>query len=1025
VTKRSVGAILAVTALVALSVMTGSTAAYAAIPGPPTISQLFTPWNTAFEQPVLQGLKDIDVTQIDVYLSNDVVSNEPYCTVPATDGATVWFTCTPTTATLAAGDNYLAATATNADGTSVLGPSILINLVSPAYVDSPADETYTNDPTPDFSGTAGGPTVDVSAPATPDTLFLCSGVPVVGGVWSCTSSEVMPDGDYQILASSGTSDGTYWTGPTIHVDTTDPGPADITGPPGTTDPSGELFSSTTDAAPTITGTSEPFATIKMYQNYSPVGCVGGAPIADAAGNWSCTLAVPLPAPGVYVFGANQFDRAGNPVVEPSPDEQLELTYTDTTPPAPPVVTSPIGNIALGVNTVITNQALATVTGTGEPGATLDVVGNTCMIVPTIVDSGGNWSCQLTTPMTPDGDYDVYFGLTDASLNSSPLASPSLRFTIDTVAPEAPTVWTPSGTTSGGVLYASTTSLHPVITGLAEVGATVQIFRGSNPVPCVGGTPVGTEGGFSCEVASALAPGVYNFYLAQTDRAGNSSGAPVIRLHLTVLAPPAPPTPAVTTAPPWFLSFRSDSDDPAPGQNVTLEGDSLPVGATVVAELHSDPVPLGTTLVQDDGTFRLNTHIPNTVEPGDHHYVVTVTSLDGEVKTSELAVSVVAPPPVEEPATAPPSAAPDPNPGGGGHDPATADRSEPAAPSSLSTSLPTVQDILSNPLVLGAAAASSLALLFLVAFPAELLNSTLDENYERLFGRLPKLRMPWLVRLRDRLRRAPVVGGLALTALAALIMSFADPRFGFDLTSLRLFLACTIGMFVLGYVANVVTGLILRRRWSIASVIELQPFGLLVAIVGVILSRLLDFTPGLLIGLVLGLTLSASATLKDEVRAVLTWTAVILGVSILAWLCYSFLSGLVAPGTFFGALVDDSIVAIATEGISGLVIALLPIGFLDGRSLYRYSRMQWLGTYLLAVLAFFVIVVPSGALWGDISGPFWIWLTVLLVFAAVCVGVYLWFRAHPEPEETSIIQEVGSTSAEASVTGSRQTKSLQR
>jgi hypothetical protein len=994
---RRIGAVAAVLTLVALSVVSGSTAAYAAIPGPPSISQLYTPWNTAFDQPTLQGLKDLDVTQIDVYLSNDFVNNEPYCTVAATPGATVWFSCAPTTATLGAGDNYLAATATNADGTSVLGPSILITLVTPATVDSPADGTYTNNPTPTFSGTASGPDVDVDAPASPDTLFLCSNAPVVAGAWSCTSSVVMPDGDYQILVSSGTSDGTYWTGPTIHIDTTDPGLTDITGPPGTVDGSGELHASTTDATPTIVGTGEPFATIKLYQNYSPVGCVGGPPIVDAGGTWSCTLATPLPAPNVYIFGANQFDRAGNPVTEPSPDPQLELTYTDVTPPAPPVVTSPIGNVAFGMNLVTTNETTPTVYGTGEPGATLDVVGNTCMIVPTIVDSGGNWSCQLTTPMTPDGDYDLHFGLTDAALNSSPLTTPFLRFQIDTVAPEAPEVWTPAGTLVGGVRYASTTNPHPVITGMSEIPSTVQIVRGSIPVPCAEGTPHGGEGGFICTVSSTLSPGVYNFAFAQTDAAGNSSGAPVTLLHLTVLAAP-PPVAPVVTAPPWFLSFRSDSDDPAPGQNVTLEGDSLPAGATVTAELHSDPVPLGTTVVEEDGTFRLNTHIPNTVEPGDHHYVVTVTPLEGDPKTSELAVTVVAPPVVEVPTPDPaPTPTPAP-PGNRGPSAATADRSEPAAPSSLSATLPTVQDILRNPLVIGAAAASSLALLFLVAFPAEILNSTLDENYERLFGRLPKLRMPWLERVRERLRRTPVVGGLALTALAALILSFSDPRFGFDLVSLRLFLACAIGMFVLGYVANLITGIIIRRRWSIASVIELQPFGLVVAIVGVILSRILDFAPGLLIGLVLGLSLSASARLKDEARSVLTWTGVILVLSILGWFGYSFLSGVVAPGTFAGALVDDSVVAIATEGISGLVIGLLPVGFLDGRSLYRNSRLQWLGTYLLALVAFFVIVVPSGALWGDIEGPFWIWLAVLLAFAALCVGTYLWFRTHPSPEE---------------------------
>ena len=38
-------------------------------------------------------------------------------------------------------------------------------------------------------------------------------------------------------------------------------------------------------------------------------------------------------------------------------------------------------------------------------------------------------------------------------------------------------------------------------------------------------------------------------------------------------------------------------------------------------------------------------------------------------------------------------------------------------------------------------------------------------------------------------------------------------------------------------------------------------------------------------------------------------------------------------------------------------------------------------------------MPSGELWGDIQGPFWVWLTVLSMFAAVCVGSFLYFRLH--------------------------------
>ena len=98
VIARRLGAIGAVSALVRLSIVGGTSIASAAIPAPPTIDSLFTPWVTSGDQRGLQGNKDLDVTQIDITITNEAVTNAPDCTVPTTVGATVWYTCEPTTA---------------------------------------------------------------------------------------------------------------------------------------------------------------------------------------------------------------------------------------------------------------------------------------------------------------------------------------------------------------------------------------------------------------------------------------------------------------------------------------------------------------------------------------------------------------------------------------------------------------------------------------------------------------------------------------------------------------------------------------------------------------------------------------------------------------------------------------------------------------------------------------------------------------------------------------------------------------
>jgi hypothetical protein len=878
---------------------------------------------------------------------------------------------------------------------SAPGPAITITVVNKPIITSPAEGIITKENQPTFSGTSDASDGSYFEIATtmPISTTLCSGT-VINQTWNCTSAVTLTDGyhEYRLESKFGATS-VYSIDHSITIDTVLPA-APTVNPP--------INPVNSSPGPTISGTGEQDASIEVFVDSVAVPCPGSD--VDGSGNWSCTIGTTLSA-GPHTVTVFQTDVAGNRSLVSGGQP---LIITDNTPPSPPVVTAPIGVNSGGFNVVTTNDTTPLMTGTGEPGAQLNLFGNTCMIWPTFVDPSGNWTCQLTTPMSPDGDYDLPLSQTDLAANSSPFASPGLRFSVDTVAPDTPDVLTPTGPVVSGVIQATTSNPHPVITGTAEYGATVQIVRaGSIPVPCVGGTPIGDAGGgFTCTVATTLSPGVHTFRFAQTDPAGNSSGPPVLKLRLNVTAPPPPPAPALPAPPPsWVLQFSSSSDNPQPGDRVTLSGANLPPGSTVDAELHSTPVRLGTSSVLDDGTFALTTVIPTTVQPGAHHFVVTVTPITGSSQTAELPVTVVVAPPPAIPERAAPG-----NPTNSTGGQATSEsgsigadpimfRNSPTAPNLLSHALPTLQDILANPLILAAAAASSLALLFLVAFPAELLNSTLDANYARIFGKLPRLRLPWLTRLRDRLKRTPVLGGLAMTTLAALILSFADPHFGFDLASLRLFLACGIGMFVLGFVANAVTGFIIQRRWNIVSVIELKPFGLFVALAGVILSRVLDFAPGLLIGLVLGLSLSASATVKEEVRAVLVWVAVILGLAVASWLVYSFVSSARHPSTFADALFDDSIVAIATEGISGLVIGLLPLGFLDGRIVFRHSRRLWLGTYTAALISFFVIVVPSGALWGDIDGTFWIWLTVLLVFAALCIGIYLWFQTHPESEES--------------------------
>jgi hypothetical protein len=453
---------------------------------------------------------------------------------------------------------------------------------------------------------------------------------------------------------------------------------------------------------------------------------------------------------------------------------------------------------------------------------------------------------------------------------------------------------------------------------------------------------------------------------------------------TPTATPSPtPTPDPSSTPPafvWNFSISGEGDGTyVGGEELTIAGDG-PVDSRVSAELHSTPIPLGSTTVTADGTFSMLVKIPAGVDPGSHEIVVTITP------PSEAPATAGAPVTIADPNAAAPTAG-------------TTVRNEPNAPALFTNSVKTVSDVLSSPVTIAAAAGAGLLLLMFVALPAELLNSTLEQHYERMFGRLPFLkrrtgpRFPGLVALFERNK---IIGGVVLTALAATIFGFADPGFGFDLASVRTVLASAIALFIVGYVASALTGLILRGRWEMVTTIELKPLGIVLTVIGVVLSRLLDFSPGFLFGLIIGLGMVGASSLAERVRLTLLNSAFIFGFSIIAWFGYSAIAGNTTG--FWDTLGNDTLVAVTSEGLTALAVGLLPFRFLDGEALFERSKALWAGVYLVAAAAFVLILIPAANNWGETTGPVWFWLSVVVVFSLVAFGIYLYFRVtHSEDE----------------------------
>jgi len=78
----------------------------------------------------------------------------------------------------------------------------------------------------------------------------------------------------------------------------------------------------------------------------------------------------------------------------------------------------------------------------------------------------------------------------------------------------------------------------------------------------------------------------------------------------------------------------------------------------------------------------------------------------------------------------------------------------------------------------------------------------------------------------------------------------------------------------------------------------------------------------------------------------------------------------------------------------MIIAMLPLTFLDGKTIFRWNKWAWAGIYLLTVLVFAVIVMPISNNWGAMTAPIFGWGTLFVVFAIVAFGTWAVFRFLP-------------------------------
>jgi nucleoid-associated protein YgaU len=228
----------------------------------------------------------------------------------------------------------------------------------------------------------------------------------------------------------------------------------------------------------LSGAGQPGATVEVWDGATRIGTA----VVGADGIW--TLVSKL-AEGAHKLAVRTVDAAGNLI--------NELPAVDITVPA--AVAPPTLNLPAAADYAVDGLKLS---GTGQPGATVEVWDGATKIGTAVVGADGLWS--LVSKLG-EGAHRLAIRMLDAAGTTLGQSA-----AVDITVPTAAALTAAAEVTAEGV----------VLSGTGQPGATLQVWDGATQV---GTAVVGADGTWS--LLSDLAEGAHKLAVRMVDAAGNA------------------------------------------------------------------------------------------------------------------------------------------------------------------------------------------------------------------------------------------------------------------------------------------------------------------------------------------------------------------------------------------------------------------------------------------------------------------------------------------------------------------------
>jgi hypothetical protein len=383
------------------------------------------------------------------------------------------------------------------------------------------------------------------------------------------------------------------------------------------------------------------------------------------------------------------------------------------------------------------------------------------------------------------------------------------------------------------------------------------------------------------------------------------------------------------------------------------------------------------------------------------------------------------------------------------------------------SVPDPTRITLDPIVVAQSVAVAAGVIVLVPFPSALFNSTLEDNYDEVMAWLARVRAwlsrvvanfrAWVRRRLDERRAArsasasaaaPIAGEPAVAAelspvpepvaappaetpppaatatpqqdvwrtplgvagfvlLSALLYSFLDPTFGPSEASLASFVGLAVGLSVV-VAAYGLPLLYFARRHKLSLTVRALPATLAIGVLCVVISRIVNFQPGYLYGLIIGFFFAQSITREQEGPAEASAAAASLVVAFVAWVSLIFIRADPSGGTdLTNVMLQAAAATVVVAGLENAVFAMLPLRFLPGAAVFNWDKRIWLVIIALGLFGFaHVLLNPAsgaGYLADSTRTSFFTLVALLVAFGIASVLFWAYFRFRPSrgtpPEPT--------------------------